>query len=59
MPTQNFNCEDVRFKDTLFEVWDLGGGRDARAQWPNYYADSECILFVVDSSEKDQLGTVP
>eukprot|EP01035_Chromulina_nebulosa_P032271 gene32271-43097_t len=57
--TKLFNCEDVRYKGskTVLEVWDLGGDKDAREQWPKYYTGSECILFVVDATDREQIVT--
>lgn len=55
--TKLFNCEDVRYKGSVLEVWDLGGDKDAREQWPKYYTGSECILFVVDATDREQIGT--
>lgn len=35
-----------------FNVWDLGGQKAIRAHWRNYFEKLDCIIFVVDSSDR-------
>ncbi|KAM6438857.1 ADP-ribosylation factor-like protein 13B [Rhynochetos jubatus] len=50
-PTVGFSkihLQQGRFEVTLF---DLGGGKQIRSIWRNYYAESHGVVFVVDSSD--------
>ncbi|KAM9278066.1 ADP-ribosylation factor-like protein 13B isoform 3-T4 [Cariama cristata] len=50
-PTVGFSKIDLkqgRFEVTIF---DLGGGKQIRDIWRNYYAESYGVVFVVDSSD--------
>ncbi|KAM6290618.1 ADP-ribosylation factor-like protein 13B isoform 2-T2 [Porphyrio hochstetteri] len=50
-PTVGFSKFDLkqgRFEVTIF---DLGGGKQIRNIWRNYYAESYGVIFVVDSSD--------
>ena len=35
-----------------FNVWDLGGQKAIRQHWKNYYEKLDCIIFVIDSSDR-------
>lgn len=35
-----------------FNVWDLGGQKAIRQHWKNYYDKLDCLIFVVDSSDR-------
>lgn len=39
----------------MFTVWDVGGQDRIRALWKHYYANSNGIIFVVDSTDSDRL----
>ena len=49
--TIGFNLECVEYKKMIFSLWDLGGSQDARSFWRMYYANTQAIIFVVDSSD--------
>ncbi|KAG6849918.1 hypothetical protein H0H93_003786 [Arthromyces matolae] len=53
IPTIGFNIETVEYKNISFTVWDVGGQGRVRAIWRHYYRDTNAIIFVVDSSERD------
>lgn len=36
IPTIGFNVELLRFKDSLIELWDIGGSVHARRLWHHY-----------------------
>lgn len=38
-------------------MWDVGGQDDLRPMWRHYYGNSEAIIFVVDSQDKNRLET--
>ena len=52
MPTQGFNAKTLSVQNLKFNVWDLGGQRQIRDHWPNYYDNLDCIIFVIDSSDR-------
>jgi len=36
-------------------VWDIGGQREIRPYWKNYYENTDALIFVVDSSDDMRL----
>jgi len=57
IPTIGFNVETVVYKNLNFSVWDLGGQTNIRPYWRCYYANTNAVIFVVDSSDVDRIGT--
>ena len=55
IPTIGFNVETVEYKSINFTVWDLGGQNKIRPLWRYYYQNTEAIIFVVDSSDKERV----
>ncbi|XP_033119779.1 ADP-ribosylation factor 2-like, partial [Anneissia japonica] len=35
-------------------VWEVGGEKDVRSSWDFYFANTEALVFVVDSSDHDR-----
>lgn len=56
IPTIGFNVETVSYKNLKFQVWDLGGQTSIRPYWRCYYANTDAIIYVVDSMDKDRIG---
>jgi ADP-ribosylation factor protein 1 len=56
VPTIGFNVERVEYKNINFTVWDVGGQEKIRQLWRHYFADSQALIFVVDSCERDRLS---
>lgn len=56
IPTIGFNVEQVSYKNLKFQVWDLGGQSNIRPFWRCYYSDTDAIIYVVDSADKDRIG---
>lgn len=56
MPTIGFNMETVVYKNLQFNVWDLGGQTNIRPYWRCYYANTDAIIYVVDSTDKDRIS---
>ena len=50
-----FNVETVTHKNLKFQVWDLGGQSGLRPYWRCYYQDTNAVIFVVDSSDRERL----
>lgn len=57
IPTIGFNVESVTYKNLHFNVWDLGGQTSIRPYWRCYYANTAAVIFVIDSTDLDRLGT--
>lgn len=36
-------------------VWDIGGQREIRPYWKNYYDNTDGLVYVVDSSDEVRL----
>ncbi|KAH9599289.1 Small GTPase superfamily [Trypanosoma melophagium] len=56
VPTVGFNLETMHYKNISFEVWDLGGQANIRPFWRCYFTDTDAIIYVVDSVDKDRMG---
>ena len=37
-------------------MWDLGGQTSIRPYWRCYYANTDAIIYVIDSQDKDRVG---
>ena len=55
VPTVGFNVETVQYKNIKFQVWDLGGQTAIRPYWRCYYPNTDCVIYVVDSADRDRL----
>ena len=51
-----FNVETVTYKNLKFQVWDLGGQTSIRPYWRCYYSNTDAIIYVVDSVDKERMG---
>mmetsp|Transcript_47065 Transcript_47065/g.120061 ORF Transcript_47065/g.120061 Transcript_47065/m.120061 type:complete len:183 (-) Transcript_47065:199-747(-) len=57
IPTIGFNVETVTYKNIKFQVWDLGGQTSIRPYWRCYYPNTQAVIYVVDSSDTERIGT--
>merc|ERR1712014_77690 len=55
IPTVGFNVETVEYKNINFTVWDVGGQDKIRKLWKYYYQDTQGLIFVVDSNDRDRI----
>jgi len=55
IPTIGFNVETVEYKNINFTVWDVGGQDKIRPLWRHYYQNTQGIIFVVDSNDRDRI----
>merc|ERR1711959_11337 len=55
VPTIGFNVETLEYKKIKFTVWDVGGQDKIRLLWRHYYQNTQGLIFVVDSSDKDRV----
>lgn len=44
-------------KQLSVQVWDLGGQTSIRPYWRCYYPNTQAIIYVVDSSDTERIGT--
>lgn len=56
VPTIGFNVETVEYRAVKFTVWDVGGQDKIRLLWRHYYQNTQGLIFVVDSSDRDRIG---
>src|SRR5215471_10326252 len=52
---QGFNVETVEYKNIQFTVWDVGGQDKIRPLWRHYFQNTQGIIFVVDSNDRDRI----
>merc|ERR1712072_1246110 len=55
IPTIGFNVEKVEYKNINFSVWDVGGQDKIRKLWRYYYANTQGLIFVIDSNDRDRI----
>merc|ERR1719454_2799640 len=55
IPTVGFNVETVEYKNINFTVWDVGGQDKIRRLWRYYYQNTQGLIFVVDSNDRDRI----
>ena len=55
IPTIGFNVETSDYKGLIFTVWDVGGQDKIRVLWKHYYENTDGLIFVVDSNNRDRI----
>nr|ASM47583.1 ADP ribosylation factor 4A [Leptochiton asellus] len=56
IPTIGFNVETVSYKNIInFTAWDVGGRDKIRPLWRHYYQNTDALVFVVDSKDKERM----
>jgi hypothetical protein len=55
IPTVGFNVETVTYKNTKFNVWDVGGQDKIRPLWRHYFSGTQGLVFVIDSSDRERM----
>ena len=43
------------YKNISFTVWDVGGQDKIRLLWRHYYQNTQGLIFVVDSNDRDRI----
>ncbi|CAK9163239.1 unnamed protein product, partial [Ilex paraguariensis] len=56
IPTIGFNVETVEYKNINFTVWDIGGQDQISRLWRFYFSNTQGLIFVVDSNDRDRAG---
>jgi len=55
-PTLGFHIQTLHHRNGYtLNLWDIGGQRTIRAYWRNYFEQTDGILWVVDSIDRDRL----
>uniref|UniRef100_A0A8C5PUZ9 ADP-ribosylation factor-like protein 14 n=1 Tax=Leptobrachium leishanense TaxID=445787 RepID=A0A8C5PUZ9_9ANUR len=55
-PTIGFNVEMIHSEKHLqLTMWDVGGQQKMRAFWSHYFEDTDGLVYVVDSNNKEHL----
>lgn len=39
-----------------FTMWDVGGQDKLRLLWRHYYANTNAVIFVIDSNDRERIG---
>ena len=55
-PTVGSNTEHFTFKNLRFLLWDVGGQASLRASWTQYLANTDAVVFVFDSTDRERVG---
>ncbi|NWX31100.1 ARL14 protein, partial [Notiomystis cincta] len=56
IPTVGFNVDMIEAgKDFTLTFWDVGGQKKMREHWSSFLEDTDGLLYVVDSSDKQRL----
>ena len=56
IPTIGFNVEAIEYGNLTLTVWDIGGQDKIRPLWRHYYSDTQGVICVVDSTDRDRLS---
>ncbi|XP_062055240.1 ADP-ribosylation factor-like protein 1 [Lepus europaeus] len=56
IPTIGLHVETVTYKNLKFHVRDLGGQASIRPYWRCYYLNTDAVIYVVDSCDRDRTG---
>ncbi|ESO99804.1 hypothetical protein LOTGIDRAFT_141482 [Lottia gigantea] len=55
-PTIGSNVEEVTWNNIHFLMWDIGGQESLRAAWNTYYTNTEFVIVVIDSTDRERLS---
>ena len=56
IPTVRASLEEVNVGNVKFRAWDVGGHKQVRGAWKDYFAEADAIIFVVDAADHDRLA---
>lgn len=45
----------MTYKNTKFNVWDVGGQDKIRPLWRHYFSGTQGLIFVIDSSDRERI----
>lgn len=49
VPTIGQNLSKIQYRNIIFTIWDVGGQLKFRDVWENYYAEIDCLVWLLDS----------
>ena len=50
-PTIGSNVEEISYNNVKLQAWDLGGQESARSMWNIYYANTDAVIYVIDTHD--------
>ncbi|KII68323.1 ADP-ribosylation factor-like protein 2 [Thelohanellus kitauei] len=54
-PTIGFHIHTLEHMGYVVHYWDVGGQKNLRCFWRNYFEETDGIIWVVDASDEDRL----
>ena len=48
--------ETVTYKNIRIQCWDIGGQSSIRPYWRCYYPNTNAVIYVVDSNDRDRIS---
>mmetsp|Transcript_12924 Transcript_12924/g.29747 ORF Transcript_12924/g.29747 Transcript_12924/m.29747 type:complete len:181 (-) Transcript_12924:607-1149(-) len=57
-PTIGSNVEEIVYKNIRFEAWDLGGQESLRPSWSTYFVNTQAVVMIVDSTDRERIPIV-
>lgn len=55
-PTLGFQIKTLLFEGFALSVWDVGGQSSIRTYWRNFFEQTDGLIWVVDSSDRERLS---
>ena len=50
-PTIGSNVEEISYNNVKLQAWDLGGQESTRSVWDVYFANTDAIIYVIDTHD--------
>ena len=51
-PTIGSNVEEISYNNVKLQAWDLGGQESTRSMWNIYYANTDAVIYVIDTHDE-------
>jgi len=55
-PTRSVTTEEVKIGGITLSIFDMGGHKEARRLWKDYYPTVDSIIYIIDSVDYDRLS---